>query len=262
MKILFIGDVFGEPAIAMLEKHLKKIIIKNKIDFVIVQGENVSGRKGLVPSDYNRLKACGVNAFTMGNHIWAKPQIRKIINNPDIIRPYNVKHSYPGKGYQVFTVKGQTIKVLTLMGIAFNNLYTGWKEPNASCFFDAFDKFEKESPKTDFTFVDFHGETTSEKNVFGLYVDGKINGMVGTHTHIQTNDAKVLPKGTAFITDAGMTGPINCAIGASYDTVYRKMRFNERVRFGVSTNPIQMQGAILSFNKNGNEIDAFKKDLR
>lgn len=262
MKILYIGDIFGDQAIAMLEKHLKKIIIKNKIDFVIAQGENVSGRKGLVPKDYHRLKKAGINVFTMGNHVWAKREIKEIINNEDIIRPYNVNSSYPGKGYGVFTIKGQTLKITSILGIAFNNLYYGWNEETAYNFFDAFDQLEKTTEKTDFTFVDFHAETTSEKNVFGLYVDGKVNALVGSHTHVATNDARTLPKGTAYLTDAGMTGPINGAIGASYESVYQKMRYDKRSRFEVSKNSIQLQGAIVSFNKNNNKITSFIKDLR
>lgn len=261
MKILFLGDIFGKPSIQALEKHLLKIINKNKIDFVIAQGENVSGRKGLVPDDYHRLIKAGVNAFTMGNHVWAKTDIKNIINNKDIIRPYNVSSKYPGKGTRVFTVKGKKIRISQLMGIGFNKLGYGWKEQEASNFFDAFDKLNRLS-RVDYHIVDFHGETTSEKNVFGLYADGKATAVLGTHTHIQTNDAKVLPKGTLYITDVGMTGPINSAIGADYETVYKKMRYNQKSLFEVSKNPIKLNGVIINLNKTKNEIKAIQKDLR
>ena len=134
-------------------------------------------------------------------------------------------------------------------------------QKTADNFFDAFDELQKEE-KVDFEIVDFHAETTSEKNVFGLYLDGKVNAMVGTHTHIQTNDAQILPKGTAYITDAGMTGPINSAIGAKYDSLYKRMRTGAKVKFGVSDNPIRLHGVILSFNKKNNAIELIKKDLR
>lgn len=261
MKILFLGDIFGEEAIAALEKHLPKIINKNKIDFVIAQGENVSGRKGMIPKDYDRLSKAGINAFTMGNHVWAKNEIKDIIKNHDIIRPYNVANKYPGKGTRVFTVKGKKIRVSQLMGIGFNKLGYGWKEDEATNFFDAFDRLNRLS-RVDYHIVDFHGETTSEKNVFGLYTDGKATAVLGTHTHIQTNDAKVLPKGTLYITDAGMTGPINSAIGASYESVYKKMRYDGRDPFEVSKNPIRLHGVILSLNKDKNEIKPIIKDLR
>ena len=261
MKILFIGDIFGEEAIKALEKHLNKIINKNKIDFVIAQSENASGRKGLIPEDYNRLKKAGIDVITMGNHVWAKKEIKEIINNPDIIRPYNVNDNYPGVGTNVFKVKGQKIRVTSLMGIEFNDLRTPWKQKRANNFFDAFDKIQKDDD-SDFHFIDFHGEVTSEKNVFGLYIDGKAGAMVGTHTHVQTNDAKILPKGTAYLTDAGMTGPINSAIGADYESVYTLMRFGTHSKFGVSENPIQLNGAIISINKKNTEIELIKKDLR
>ena len=261
MKVLFIGDVFGDAAIAALEKHLKKIIVKEKIDFVIAQGENVSGRKGMTPEDYNRLKKAGIDAFTMGNHVWAKSSIHSIIDDLEVIRPLNIDKRYPGHGSSIFKVKGKTLRVSSILGISFNGLYGEWKQKEADNFFDAFDELQSEE-KVDYELVDFHAETTSEKNVFGLYTDGKINAFVGTHTHIQTNDARILPKGTAYITDAGMTGPINSAIGASYETIYKRMRTGAKVRFGVSTNPIRINAVIISMNKNGNEIKTLTKDLR
>ncbi len=261
MNILFLGDVFGDPSIAALEKHLTKIITKHKIDLVIAQGENVSGRKGLVEADYNRLKKAGVDIFTMGNHVWAKKEIKDIINKRDIVRPYNVEGKYPGHGTTVVTVKGQTIRISQLMGISFNKLGYGWNENEATNFFDAFDKLEK-LEKTDFHIVDFHGETTSEKNVFGIYADGKASAVLGTHTHTQTNDARILPKGTAYITDAGMTGPINAAIGADWESVYEMMRYSKRTRFQVAKTPIELNAVVINFTKNGNKITTLKKALR
>lgn len=255
MKVLFLGDVFSVRAIEALERNLPNIIKKHKADFVIVQAENVSGRKGFVKRDYLRLKKCGVDAFTLGNHIWAKDDIDKIIENDDIIRPLNVKNVYPGKGTRVFTVKGQTIRVTQMLGITFNPLNRPWKQQQANNFFDSFDKLEKEA-KTDFHILDFHGEVTSEKNVFGLYTDGKVSAFLGTHTHVQTNDARRLPKGSLYITDAGMTGPTNSAIGASYETVYQKMRYDAMVRFEVSDNRIQFNAVLLNFGKDKSEITA------
>ena len=261
MNILFLGDVFGMPSVEALEKHLPKIINKEKVDFVIVQGENISGRKGLVESDYNRLKAAGVDAFTMGNHVWAKRGIKSIINKRDIIRPYNISDKYPGHGTSIFTVKGKKIRISQLMGIGFNKLGYGWGQDYADNFFDAFDKLDNLAP-VDFHIVDFHGETTSEKNVFGLYADGRASAVIGTHTHVQTSDARILPYGTAYITDAGMTGPINSAIGADWDSVYQKMRYDRMSRFEVADTPIELNGVMLSFNKTGNKIKAITKALR
>ncbi len=261
MNILFLGDIFGEPGIKALEKHLSKIKIKNKIDLVIAQGENVSGRKGLVESDYNRLKEAGIDVFTMGNHVWSKKEIKNIINKRDIVRPYNVASKYPGHGTTIVKVKGKTIRISQLMGIGFNSLGYGWKEETATNFFDAFDKLDN-LEQTDFHIIDFHGETTSEKNVFALYVDGKADAVLGTHTHIQTSDAQILPKGTAFITDAGMTGPIHSAIGADWDSVYQMMRYGKRSVFTVAETPVEMNGVIITLLKNETKIKSIKKALR
>ena len=261
MKILFIGDIFGESAIKALEKHLSKFINSNKIDFVIAQGENVSDRKGLIKKDYDRLKKCGINVFTMGNHVWAKKEIAKIIDKEDVIRPYNINKGYPGRGTNVFSVKGKKIRVTSLLGYEFNDLTTGWKEKRANNFFDSFDKIHKKN-NADFHIIDFHGEVTSEKNVFGIYVDGKVSALLGTHTHVQTSDAKILPKGTAYITDVGSTCAINSAIGADYESVYQKMRYNKFIKFKVSKNAIEMNAVILKFNKKNNEIITIKKSLR
>ncbi len=253
MKVLFIGDVFGAPGVKTLVKELPKLKKLHKIDFTIVQGENISGRKGLIKKDYQILKKAGVDAFTMGNHVWAKDEIQKILNNNDVIRPYNINDRYPGVGSAEFKVNSQTIRVTSMMGIAFNELRSPWKEKHAKNFFNAFEKLEKEN-KSDYHFIDFHGETTSEKAVFSLYLDGKVNAMVGTHTHVQTNDNKTLPKGTAFITDVGMTGPMNSAIGADYKSVYDKMRYDKPSRFIVSKNKCQINAVVLSLSKKINKI--------
>ena len=260
MKILFIGDIFGNIAINALTKNLPGILKKYKIDFVVAQGENISGRKGLVKADYLKLKQAGVNAFTMGNHVWAKPEIKKIINHHDIIRPYNINSDYPGQGSRVFKVCQKTLRVSSFLGISFNELRGNWRQKKANNFFDAFDHLHKNN-QADFHLIDFHAETTSEKKVFGLYVDGKVSAFIGTHTHVQTNDAHLLPQGTAYITDAGMTGPKDSAIGASYKTVYQKMRFNSKVKFAVSTNPVVFNGVILTLNKTTNVIKSLVLNL-
>ncbi|WP_406615822.1 TIGR00282 family metallophosphoesterase [Mycoplasmopsis hyopharyngis] len=249
INVLFIGDVFGEPGIKCLEKHLKNLINKYEIDFVIAQSENVSSRKGLTQEDYLKMKEIGISAFTLGNHVWAKKDILSIINNDDVIRPLNIQSSYAGHGTQVFVLENNiTVRVTSLMGITFNQLLAPWGEEYANNFFDVFDELLRYGEPTDFHIIDFHGETTSEKNVFGLYIDGKVDALLGTHTHVQTNDAHVLPKGTCYITDAGMCGPFNAAIGANFEEVYRKMRYGDSVKFKVSDNKVQLNGVVLQLN--------------
>lgn len=254
IKILFIGDIFSESGIKKVELELPKLINANSIDFVIAQAENVSGRKGFAKKDYLRLKKAGVDAFTLGNHVWANNDILRIIDNKDVIRPLNIDQSYPGHGASIFEINNKKLKVISLMGISFNRLNKPWRHDEAQNFFDAIDK-EIDKKDTDFCFVDFHAETTSEKYVLGLYLDQKkVDAMVGTHTHVQTNDAKIFPNNLAFVTDVGMTGPSNCAIGANWEEVYRKMRYDERIRFEVSKNIAQFNGVIIKLNKKGSKI--------
>ncbi len=261
LNILFIGDVFGKPGVDMLTKVLPDLKKQYNVDVTIAQSENVSGRKGFEEKDYLLMKKAGVDLFTLGNHVWSKPEILKIINNPDLIRPANIAKTYPGFGSQVYTTaKGITLRVTSLMGITFNKLLAPWHQEYADNFFDTIDNIINYETKADFHFIDFHAETTSEKYVLGLYVDGKVDGICGTHTHVQTSDAHVLPKGTCYLTDAGMVGPYNCAIGANFDEVYRKMRFDEHIKFQVSKNKCQFNGAILKLhsNKKLNEIIPIK----
>ncbi|WP_027333009.1 TIGR00282 family metallophosphoesterase [Mycoplasmopsis gallinarum] len=259
LTILFIGDIFGAPGIEIVQQTLPKLKNKYKIDFVIAQGENVSGRKGLNKNDYLTLKEAGVDFFTMGNHVWANSEILSFINNGDLVRPANVSNSYPGFGTKIVNLKNKTLRITSLMGLSFNPLLSPWKENQANNFFDKIDSILNNEEKADFHFVDFHAETTSEKYVLGLYLDGKVDGFAGTHTHVQTNDAHVLPLGTCYITDAGMCGPIDSAIGANFNDVYQKMRFGANVRFTVSKNRSQFNAVLMKFNtinKQNNSIKA------
>lgn len=251
INILFIGDIFGKSGMKMVENHLEDLKKTYQIDFVVAQSENVSGRKGLIPKDYEKLKKIGIDAFTLGNHVWAKEEILTIINNNDIIRPLNINDEYQGQGSRVFKLANNLeLRITALLGISFNPLNLPWKQCKANNFFDAIDKVI-EINRADFHVIDFHAETTSEKNVLALYLDGKVDGLVGTHTHVQTNDAKVFPNNLAYITDAGMTGPANAAIGANFQEVYEKMRYDKVVAFKASKNPAQFNGVVLQLEKNG-----------
>lgn len=253
LKILFIGDIFGQSGIQKIEEVLPKFIEQEKIDFVIAQSENVSGRKGLEPKDYLHLKALGINAFTLGNHAFAKNSVTTIIDNGDILRPYNVNDEYPGVGTNVFYLKNNLkLRVTSLLGITFNDLNNPWKQSKANNFFDAIDEIIK-NDDSDYHIIDFHAETTSEKNVFALYLDQyhpkKVSAVLGTHTHVQTNDAQKLPNDLLFISDVGMTGPENSAIGANFEEVYEKMRFNSKNPFKPSTNKSKLNAVILTLSK-------------
>ncbi|MBZ4212612.1 YmdB family metallophosphoesterase [Mycoplasma sp. U97] len=263
INILFIGDIFGQPGIDTVKNYLPYLKKKHKIDIVIAQAENVSGRKGFEEKDYIELKNAGVDVFTLGNHVWAKNDILNIIHNNDVVRPANVNHSYPGEGTRLIKINENiTLRVTALMGITFNKLMKPWEQESANNFFDTMDTIINFAEKADFHFVDFHAETTSEKYVLGLYLDGKVDAICGTHTHVQTNDAHVLPKGSCYITDVGMTGPKDCAIGANFDEVYRHMRYNEKIPFVPSNNPCQFNAVVIQLSTNRkNKIFPINADL-
>ncbi|WP_406613851.1 TIGR00282 family metallophosphoesterase [Mycoplasma corogypsi] len=257
IKLLFIGDIFGESGVKTVEKILPKLQDEHQFDFVIAQGENVTGRKGLSIFDYHKLTNIGINAITMGNHVWFNEEIYQFINDSNVIRPFNIDESYQGVGTKVFDVKGIKLRVTSMMGISFNTLLKPWEHEYANNFFDAIDQINQ-NDNSDFHFLDFHAETTSEKYVFGLYCDKNtsVSAFCGTHTHVQTNDAKVFENGLCYITDAGMTGPENSAIGANYQEVYEKMRFDAKSKFQVSTNKTQFNGVIIELfeDKTRNKI--------
>ncbi|WP_033160847.1 TIGR00282 family metallophosphoesterase [[Mycoplasma] collis] len=252
LNVLFIGDVFGYVGINAIKKFLPNIKQKYNIDVVIAQCENVTNRKGMNQKDYETLKEIGIDIITLGNHVWADEDIYNIINNKDILRPYNVSDNYPGHGSEIFNIKGINLRVTSMLGQIFNKLLKPWEEEIADNFFDAYDRIEEEDLKNnnvDYHIIDFHAETTSEKNVFGLYLDGKVSALLGTHTHVQTNDAKILPKGTLYITDVGMSGPSNSAIGANYEEIYQKMRFGKHTKFKTSNNKEQFNAVYLFLTK-------------
>lgn len=210
MKLLLIGDVVGKPArkaVGMLLPELRK---EFNIDFVIANAENLAHGFGFTTQTLNELFAAGVDAATTGNHAWAKPEGRAILEQRDsrVVRPANYPVGTPGVGAKIFTIATKSILVVNLMGRVF-------MKENLDCPFRALDAILQTYSTQTFAgiIVDFHAETTSEKNAFGLYADGKATVVVGTHTHVPTADERVLPNGTAYITDIGMVGLQNSVIG-------------------------------------------------
>jgi len=211
MKILFLGDVVGNSGCLKLIKNLPSQIKKNKIDFVIVNGENAAEPGvGLTKEICEDFFKCGVNVITTGNHVWDQKDIMNYIDKEErLLRPKNLFEPAPGKGFEVYAAKKNIkIGVLNLMGNVFMKKCQDVFEI-AQKFLDSYN-LKKDY---DFLIVDFHGEITSEKNAIGYFFDGKATLVIGTHTHIPTNDARILKKGTAYQTDAGMCGDYDSVIG-------------------------------------------------
>ena len=215
MKILFLGDVVGVSGRSMILNNLLPKIKNEKIDFVIVNGENAADSGvGLTEEICKDFFNCGVNVITTGNHVWDQKEIMSHIEKESrLLRPENLFEPSPGKGFGIFVAKnGMNVGVLNLMGNVFMK--------KSEDVFEVAEKFMKKNKlkeEYDFLVVDFHGEITSEKTAMGHFFDGKATLVVGTHTHIPTNDARILKKGTAYQTDAGMCGDYNSVIGMNKD---------------------------------------------
>ena len=243
MKILAIGDVVGNRAIEHLRLNLWKLRNKMGIDLVVANGENASEIHGLSSTDAAKLLDTGVDLITMGNHTWAKRDIYDFLdNNPDkIIRPANFPGSSPGYGYAIVNVNGYRVLCMNAQGVSF-------MEPLA----DPFDAVEyilaREEGEYDISLLDFHAEATSEKYAMARVFDGKINVIFGTHTHVPTSDMQILPGGSAYVTDLGMTGPDNGILGTDSDRVLRKMRQHLPAQFTVADGKIRADAVLFELD--------------
>ncbi|MBR4032716.1 MAG: YmdB family metallophosphoesterase [Clostridia bacterium] len=239
MKILAIGDIVGVRAIEHLKQNLWGIRRKLGIDFVVANGENATEIHGLSASDAQKILDSGVDLITMGNHTWSKRDLYNFLDdNPDkIIRPANYPGNAPGCSYTTVDVCGYRLLCINVQGVAF-------MEPLA----DPFEAVEyilaREEGEYDLSLLDFHAEATSEKYAMARVFDGKINMIFGTHTHVATADCQILPGGTAYVTDLGMTGPVNGILGTDSERVLRKMRMHMPSQFVVADGEIKADAVI------------------
>ncbi|MCT3397989.1 TIGR00282 family metallophosphoesterase [Lentilactobacillus hilgardii] len=229
MRVLFIGDVVGDKGVSMIETYLPKIKQDVKPQVTVVNGENATpvGR-GISQNIYKRLMSYGVDVVTLGNHAWSNSEILDFIDDTNrLIRPYNFpKNVTPGKGYTLINVNGKQLAVLNFQGRVFmDNLDDPFSLAN--------DLVNKLNKTTNCIFMDFHAEATSEKLAMARYLDGKVSAVVGTHTHVQTNDARILLQKTAFLTDVGMTGPADGMLGMKPDSVISRFLNQRPARFQV-----------------------------
>ena len=246
MKILFLGDVVGKSGSSKIISNLKDQIKINKIDFVIVNGENADETGvGLTKEICEDFFICGVDVITTGNHVWDQKDIMNFIDKENrLLRPINLFDPAPGNGFGIFrTSKNIKIGVLNLMGNVFMK--------KCDDVFEASKKFlEKYKLKKDYDFliVDFHGEITSEKNAIGHYFDGKATLVVGTHTHVPTNDARILKEGTAYQTDAGMCGDYDSVIGMNKDNSLNRFMKKDSVKHFPAVGDATLSGVIVDCN--------------
>lgn len=253
MRILVVGDVVGKTGLHMLEEKLPILRKNENIDFVITNAENIADGMGITEKDYKQLLNLKVDALTMGNHTWGKKDIFKIINEPNILRPCNYANNVPGKGYRIFTCKNKKIAVINAMGRAEINILTD--NP-----FLAIDRIiQKISSEVDIIVVDFHAEATAEKKAMGYYLDGRVCAIFGTHTHIQTADEQILPNGTAYITDIGMTGPKDSIIGMDIEASLKRFVTSLPERYKIAEGDGMFNGIILDINEDKCRVEKISR---
>lgn len=239
MKILFVGDVVGSPGRAMIREYLPKLKRKYKPTLTIVNGENAAGGKGITEKIYKGFLESGAQVVTLGNHAWDNKEIFEFIGEANwMARPANYPEGAPGSGYTIVKVNDIEIGVINLMGRTF-------MPPTDSPFQKAEELVEKIRERTPHIFVDFHAEATSEKQAMGWFLDGRVTAVVGTHTHVQTADERILPEGTAYLTDVGMTGPMDSIIGMDKDVVLSTFLTNLPARFEVAKGREQLNGVLI-----------------
>lgn len=237
----------------MLQQYLPQLKRKYKPHIVIVNGENAAGGRGITEKIYKQFLSLGVHAVTMGNHVWDQKEIFEFINEAEyIVRPGNFPKGNPGTGLIFINHNGQEVAVINLQGRTF-------LPPIEDPFKTVDQLIEQARKRTRIIFLDFHAEATSEKLAMGWYVDGRISSMVGTHTHVQTADERILPKGTGYITDAGMTGPYDGIIGVEKEIVIQKFKTNLPSRFQVAKGTKQLNGIYFKVNKETGKTESLER---
>ncbi|HSI97612.1 MAG TPA: TIGR00282 family metallophosphoesterase [Gaiellaceae bacterium] len=240
LRILFIADVVGRPGRAALEARLPGLRSELAVDACVANGENAADGIGITPRLADRLLAVGVNAITLGNHAFRRPEIGPYLDASDrIVRPANTSRNTPGRGMTLVpAADGTQLAVINVLGSLFLH-------PATSMFEVIDDLVEEARRRTPVVLVDVHAEATSEKVALAHWLDGRVTAIIGTHTHVQTADARVFPRGTAFITDAGMTGPHFSVIGVEAELAVRRMRTGMPVRFVTAQDDVRIEGALV-----------------
>lgn len=243
MKILAIGDIVGEAGVRELKTKMPLIKQEHDIDFIIVNGENSASGMGITEKNFNDILSVGTDVITMGNHTWAKRDIFKFIDHPQIIRPANYPNGVVGKGYGIYESKnGKKVAVINLIGRVDINILS--ENP----FLIGKEIVEKLKSEVDIIIVDFHAEATAEKIAMVNYLDGEITALFGTHTHVQTADERILPNGTGYITDLGMTGPKNSVIGMEVSASIKRFETTLPERYKIAEGECILNGCIFELD--------------
>ncbi|MCP9485632.1 MAG: TIGR00282 family metallophosphoesterase [Gaiellaceae bacterium MAG52_C11] len=246
MRILFVGDVVGAPGRRAVEERLRDLLEELGASFCIVNGENVADGVGITPKLAERLLAAGADVITLGNHTWRRREINPYLSGSErVIRPANFAAAAPGRGLAVANATdGTPVAVLNVMGSLFLNV--------AHDLFETIDPLVDEAKRAaEIVIVDVHAEATSEKIALAHWLDGRVTAVLGTHTHVQTADARIQRGGTAAMTDVGMTGPHDSVIGVKAELAIHRMRTGMPVRFEVADGDVRLEGALVECDASG-----------
>ena len=256
MRILMIGDVIGRTGRRAFRKYTPELQREKGIDLVVVNGENSAGGKGITRKSLDELYQGGADIVTSGNHIYDKKEVLQFIDTePFLVRPANYPPGAPGRGWCAYPLRAKTVGVMNLSGRAFM--------PAMDCPFQKVEELLREMRDVcDIILLDFHAETTSEKMAMAWYLDGRVNAVVGTHTHVQTADERILPRGTAYISDLGMTGPYNSVLGVKPECILKKFTTGLPVRFEVAEGPSVYAGVLITIDDATNRTTKIERVLR
>lgn len=253
MRVLAVGDIVGKTGLNKLKEVLPKIINENKIDFVIVNGENAAEGMGITEKIYRDILALNVDVVTMGNHTWGKKEIFNFIDDKQIIRPANYPNNNPGKGYRIFECNNKKIAVINLIG----RVTMGILSENP--FLIAKDIVNQIKNTVDIIIIDFHAEATAEKIALARYLDGEITILFGTHTHVQTADEEIFPKGTAYISDIGMTGPKKSVIGMDVEASIKRFETSLPEKYKIAEGAGKLNSIMFEIDDNTNKVKEIKR---
>ena len=252
MRLLFLGDVVGAGGCEFLLRKLPEFKRKNNTDVCIANGENSAKGNGVTPKSCEMMLDSGVDMITLGNHTYKRFEIMDYLDgNVPVIRPFNYPEGAPGNGVGIIDKGRYRVAVINMLGTVFS-------EPLGNPFAEM-DKALKETDGCKTVIVDFHAEATAEKRAMGFYLDGKVTAVFGTHTHVQTADEQLLPKGTAYITDSGMTGPVQSVLGIEPELTIRKFKTNLPVRFENAVGEYCMDGVIVEIDEKSGKANSIER---
>jgi len=254
VKILFIGDIVGKPGRHICTQAIRGLRAAEGLDLVVANAENVAGGSGLTPEMYHELVAAGIDGITMGDHVYRRKEIFPILQSERrIVRPGNYPSSAPGRDVAILRARQQiNVAVFTLLGRVFM--------PPVDCPFQAAERILASlPPDIRVIILDFHAEATSDKQLMGRFLDGRVSAVLGTHTHVATADEQILPQGTAFQCDVGMTGPFESILGRRIDRVMETARTFRPTHFEVATKDVRLQGSIVDIDPQTGRATAIRR---